>query len=108
MGREDVELARKVKGISLIIGGHSHTRLDKPLIVNGIPIVQTGEFGKFVGRLSLLYSDGKISIEDYKLIPVDDKIVADKDINQLIEEQKEKISNEILKPLGLSYHEASC
>ena len=52
-GGEDVELARKVKGISLIIGGHSHTRLDQPLIVNGIPIVQTGEFGKFVGRLSI-------------------------------------------------------
>jgi 5'-nucleotidase / UDP-sugar diphosphatase len=105
-GGEDVALARKVKGISLIVGGHSHTRLDQPLLVNGVPIVQTGEFGKFVGRLSLLYSDGKISIENYKLIPVDDKIVADEGINKLIEEQKEKISSIILEPLGLSYREA--
>ena len=105
-GGEDVDLARKVKGISLIVGGHSHTRLDQPVIVNGIPIVQTGEFGKFVGRLSLLYSDGKMTVEDYKLIPVDDKIVADEGINQLIEEQKEKISAEVLEPLGLSYRKA--
>lgn len=100
---EDVDLARKVKGISLIIGGHSHTRLEQPLIVNGIPIVQTGEFGKYVGRLSVLYSKGKMNVEDYKLIPVDDNIVADEGINQIIEEQKEKISEKILEPLGLSY-----
>ena len=102
-GGEDVELARKVKGISMIVGGHSHTKLDKPLIVSGVPIVQTGEFGNFVGRLSLLYQNDKLIIEDYKLIPVDDKIVADEGINQLIEEQKEKISAEVLKPLGLTY-----
>jgi 5'-nucleotidase / UDP-sugar diphosphatase len=105
-GGEDVDLARKVKGISLIIGGHSHTRLDKPLVVNGIPIVQAGEFGKFVGRLSLLYTNGKMIIEDYKLIPVDDKIESDGGINQLIEEQKEKISTNVLMPLGLSYRGA--
>jgi 5'-nucleotidase / UDP-sugar diphosphatase len=105
-GGEDVDLAKKVKGISLIVGGHSHTRLDKPLFINGIPIVQTGEFGKFVGRISLLYSNGKLNIEDYKLIPVDDSIVADEGINHLIEEQKEKISTKILEPLGLSYQKA--
>jgi 5'-nucleotidase / UDP-sugar diphosphatase len=102
-GGEDVELARKVKGISLIIGGHSHTRLDQPLTVNGTPIVQTGEFGKFVGRLSLLFSNGKMSVEEYRLIPVNDKTVADKDINQMIEEQKQKISVKVLNPLGLTY-----
>jgi 5'-nucleotidase/UDP-sugar diphosphatase len=65
--------------------------------------VQTGEFGKYVGRLSLLFSGGKISVEDYRLIPVNDKIEADKDINQMIEEQKQKISVKVLNPLGLTY-----
>jgi 5'-nucleotidase / UDP-sugar diphosphatase len=102
-GGEDVELARAVKGINLIVGGHSHTRLDQPLIVNGIPIVQTGEFGQFVGCLSLTYSNGNLKVDSYELIPVDDKIMGDKKINQLIEEQKERISSEILKPLGMDY-----
>lgn len=100
---EDVELARKLKGISLIISGHSHTRLDIPIVVNGVPIVQTGEFGEFVGRLSLLYSGGKCHVEDYRLIPVDDRIPGDKDINQQVEDQKNRISSVILAPLGLSY-----
>jgi 5'-nucleotidase/UDP-sugar diphosphatase len=99
----DVELAKKVKGIDLIIGGHSHTKLDQPLIVNGIPIVQSGEFGQFVGRLSFIYSNNKLSIENYKLIPVDDKIMGDKETNQLIEEQKARITAEILKPLDIEY-----
>ncbi len=103
---EDVDLARKVKGISMIVGGHSHSRLDQPVIINGIPIVQTGEFGKNVGRISLLLSNGKLIIEDYRLIPVDDKIVADEGIFQLIEDQKDKISAEVLNPLGLSYKRA--
>ena len=43
-----LKLPEQLNGIDLIIGGHSHTKLDQPLIVNRIPIVQTGEFGQFV------------------------------------------------------------
>jgi 5'-nucleotidase / UDP-sugar diphosphatase len=100
---EDVDLAQAVSGIDVIVGGHSHTKLEQPLFVNGTAIVQTGEFGQFVGRLSLSYSAGKSRVEDYKLIPVDDKIQGDKIINQLIEAQKEKISMDILNPIGVDY-----
>jgi 5'-nucleotidase / UDP-sugar diphosphatase len=103
LGGEDVDLAMKVKGIDLIIGGHSHTKLDQPLIVNGVPIVQTGEFGQYVGCLSLSYSGQKLRVDNYRLIPVDDKILGDKEINDLIEGEKTRISSEILNPLGLEY-----
>jgi 5'-nucleotidase len=102
-GGEDVELAKKVKGIDLIIGGHTHTRLDQPLVVNGVPIVQAGEYGEFVGRISLTYSNNKLKVEGYNLIPVDDKILGDKNVIKLVMEQKERITAEILKPLGLDY-----
>jgi 5'-nucleotidase / UDP-sugar diphosphatase len=102
-GGEDVELAKGVKGINIIISGHTHTKLDQPVIVNGIPIVQTGEYGQYVGRLSLSYSNGNMKIDDYKLIPVDDKIMGNKKISQLIEEQKNRITTEVLKPIGLDY-----
>jgi 5'-nucleotidase len=100
---EDVDLAKKVKGLDLIISGHTHTRLDQPLIINGVPIVQTGEYGESVGRISLLLSGGNLKIENYSLIPVDDNIMGDKAINQLIEDQRERITTEILRPLGISY-----
>jgi len=72
-------------------------------MVNGVAIVQAGEFGKFVGRLTLSYSIEKTKVESYRLIPVDDKIAGDQHINSLIEDQKEKINMEILKPLGMDY-----
>jgi 5'-nucleotidase / UDP-sugar diphosphatase len=102
-GGEDVDLAREVKGINLIISGHTHTRLDKPIMVNGTPIVQAGEFGQYVGCLNLSYSSDMLKVDNYKLIPVDDHVTGDEHINRLIEEQKEKINLEILKPLGLEY-----
>lgn len=102
-GGEDADLARAVNGIDLIIGGHTHTKLDQPVIVNGVPIVQTGEFGKFVGSLSMSFSPGYRHVDEYRLIPVDDSIIGDEHINQLIMDQRENINLDILKPIGMDY-----
>ena len=102
-GGEDVELAESVKGINLIIGGHTHTQLDKPIIVKGVPIVQAGDFGRFVGRLALSWNGTSLKVDDYKLLPVADRIMGDRVINDLVEHQKDLISDEVLKPLGMSY-----
>lgn len=100
---EDVSLAEKVKGIDVIISGHTHTLLEKPFIVNGIPIVQAGDYGRFVGKLSLILEDGVVRVDEGSLIPVDDKISGDPVINELIEKQIETVNAAILKPLGLDY-----
>jgi 5'-nucleotidase/UDP-sugar diphosphatase len=100
---EDVELAKKVKGINLIISGHTHSQLDKPLMVNGIPVVQAGDNGRFVGKLTLSWNGTLLKVDEYRLLPVDDRIMGDKEINDLIVRQKNTVSEEILKPLGLSY-----
>jgi 5'-nucleotidase len=100
---EDVKLAKKVKGIDVIISGHTHTALEQPVMVNDIPIVQTGEYGKNVGSLSLEYDRGKVKVNAYSLIPVNDNITGDRHVHDLIEIQKGRINEEILKPLGLSY-----
>lgn len=100
---EDVELARSVRGLDLIISGHTHTKLIQPLIVEGVPIVQTGEFGQYVGCMTLSLSKKKAVIDDYKLIPVDDNILGDEKIEQFIQAQKERVNTEILNPLGMEY-----
>jgi 5'-nucleotidase/UDP-sugar diphosphatase len=59
-GAGDVELARSLPpgAVHLIIGGHTHSALNEgglspEHIVNGIPIVQAGKFGQFVGEVAL-------------------------------------------------------
>lgn len=100
---EDVKLAEKVRGLDLIISGHTHTELREPLIVKGIPIVQTGEYGKNVGRLELTWSPAGIKVSNYRLIAVNDELEGDRHVQELIAEQQELITREFLLPLGLEY-----
>ncbi|MCA0147391.1 5'-nucleotidase C-terminal domain-containing protein [Rossellomorea vietnamensis] len=59
--RQDKMLAQKVKGIDIIVGGHSHTRLESPLVYNmksePTLIVQADEYGKSLGKLTAVFSD---------------------------------------------------
>ena len=66
----------QIPGIDVIVGGHSHTRLNKPIEAGGKVIVQAGEFGMDLGELSLHVDarTGQISIEGYKLHAVDKRI----------------------------------
>jgi 5'-nucleotidase/UDP-sugar diphosphatase len=100
---EDVELAKKVKGINIIVSGHTHTKLVKPLIVNGVPIVQTGSYTEYVGRMALTVKNGKVKLDSYSLIPVDDRIQGDSKTDQVVEAQKKLIDKDILEPLGMEY-----
>ncbi|MBU1747907.1 MAG: bifunctional metallophosphatase/5'-nucleotidase [Chloroflexi bacterium] len=55
---EDYDLAARVDGIDLIIGGHSHTVLRHPAEARNpagqrVLIVQTGAYSQYVGRLDL-------------------------------------------------------
>ena len=101
---EDVKLAEKVKGIDVIISGHSHTKLE-PIVVNGIPIVQAGWGGQNVGKLVLNYNNRDLTfLEKYTFIDVDDRIPGDPDIASMIDEQKKYVTEEILAPVGLDYN----
>ncbi|STO07361.1 bifunctional metallophosphatase/5'-nucleotidase [Exiguobacterium aurantiacum] len=71
----DLELAKHVDGIDVIIGGHSHTRLDAPVLItegdNPTVIVQAYQYGDFLGTLDLVFDkDGKVVSQAGKLIDV--------------------------------------
>ncbi len=84
----DQMIGTAVKGIDVIIGGHSHTPLAAPLSIpnpnSGIntTIVQAGEYGKFVGKLRLDRAGPDapwvIDAEYSNLVPVDAAVVADR------------------------------
>lgn len=91
----DVTLARQVNGIDLIVGGHTQEPLFVPDMQNGTAIVQAYEWGKYVGRVDFEFLDGKLTLKDYKLIPVNlktsqVKIEADSYIESILRPFKEK------------------
>ena len=52
---EDIDLARDVEGIHLIVGGHSHTLLEEPLVEGNTLIVQAGAQTSHLGQLELAF-----------------------------------------------------
>ncbi|MGN9864008.1 multifunctional 2',3'-cyclic-nucleotide 2'-phosphodiesterase/3'-nucleotidase/5'-nucleotidase [Bacillus swezeyi] len=99
----DLELAKKVKGIDLIIGGHTHTLVDHLEVVqNEEPtiVAQVKDYGQFLGRVDVAFDeDGVVQTDQsrFDLITIDDKVkeeTAAKDVldgfKQDIEELKTK------------------
>ncbi len=66
----DISLARAVEGLDLIVGGHSQNPLFEPDVQNGTLILQAYEWGKYVGRLDLVFRNGELKKQNYRLIPV--------------------------------------
>ena len=61
----DLELAKKTKDINLIIGGHTHTFLDKPVVEKNsenkdVVINQVGCYGINLGRIDFYLSNDKV------------------------------------------------
>lgn len=50
---EELRVAREVKGLDVVLGGHSRDYTPQPLLSQGVPIVQAGYRGKQLGRLDL-------------------------------------------------------
>lgn len=98
-----MKLASKVKGIDLIISGHTHTLLKEPLVVNAVPIVAVGDNGRFVGRIDARVINGSLKLEKYEAIPVDDRTTALEEIQSEIVLQQQKINEAILNPIGMTY-----
>jgi 5'-nucleotidase len=100
---EDVQLPRAVPGIDVVIGSHSHTELHEAIIVNDrTPVVQTGKYGQNLGELVISIDGDKLTVESYKLLPVDDTIAGDRAIAAEIEKVKKIVTKVAFASRGYS------
>jgi 5'-nucleotidase / UDP-sugar diphosphatase len=92
----DRELAMAIGNrIDLIVGGHSHTRLDTLERVNGVLIAQTGSNCRNLGRVDLTVAGDTVMNYDGKLIPMYVKTVTpDPAIEGLVDSFQTVIDNE--------------
>ena len=58
---QDRKLAEAVPELDLLIGGHTHVVLEQPELVNGVPIVQAGSHGRYLGHV--IMEDGNVTGE---------------------------------------------
>ena len=74
---QDVLLANTVQGIDVLLSGHTHNRLETPVMAGGAMIIQSGCHGSFIGHLELEIADGRVAAVSHSLIPVDAAISPD-------------------------------
>ncbi len=100
---EDYELAESVDGIDVIISGHTHTTLEKPIEVNDTIIVSAAEYGRNLGVVKLGFDGDKVALKDYDLIPVDENVKDDPEIAALIENYKSEVERNYLSKYGFTF-----
>ena len=66
----DLKLAARVSGLDVILGGHTHDGLPRPIEVGGTLVVSSGSHGKFLSRLDLDVQAGRVAAHRYRLLPV--------------------------------------
>ena len=100
---DDVRLAKAVPGIDIVIGGHSHTALEEAIIVNGrAPVVQAGKYGEHLGELVVAVEGGKLTVEAYRLNPIDDSVGGDRAIADEIDRIKKIVTADVFASRGYS------
>jgi 5'-nucleotidase/UDP-sugar diphosphatase len=99
---EDAELALAVPEIDIIIGGHTHSVIPKPIVVGKTIIVQTGTEFEYVGMLELAFDKRSKSLtmlnkpeadsEESYLIPITSEIPEDPKIKAMVDDYGLKLS----------------
>ncbi|MDR1116781.1 MAG: bifunctional metallophosphatase/5'-nucleotidase [Oscillospiraceae bacterium] len=100
---EDVQLAKKAPGIDLIISGHTHTRLDRPIKQGNTLIVSCGSYGYDVGYITLVKSGSVVSVKNYQLIPVSSGVEKDREILDEIESFRGLVQEKYFAGFGYDF-----
>ncbi|MBM4403242.1 MAG: bifunctional metallophosphatase/5'-nucleotidase [Candidatus Cloacimonetes bacterium] len=99
----DSLLATKLDNrVSMIIGGHSHTPLPEPTVVNDILILQAGAYLTCLGQLDILIEAGRILGWENELIPVTTpEQMPETPLNRLVNQISERIDLELNRVIGI-------
>ena len=98
--RLDRELAQKVNGIDIIVGGHSHEYVYET--IGNTIIVQDGARGKYLGVLRFTFKDGKIINPVWQRIFLDSTAGCDNEIHELMNQYMDKYRDSLSHTIGES------
>ncbi|MDR0472295.1 MAG: 5'-nucleotidase C-terminal domain-containing protein [Treponema sp.] len=90
-----VELAGAVPGINIIIDGHSHSFMDKPLKSGNTWIVSANEQGKYVGHGKLNIVNGQVTGFLWQPIPIGPDLAAAEMLKPYLEKANESLKEVI-------------
>jgi len=85
----DWVVARRVKGVDLVVGGHDKQRLEDPQVAESTLIVRAGEKGQYQGMLEVDLAANKTAVNT--LVPYGEERPADPKIKAMITTYNDKL-----------------
>jgi 2',3'-cyclic-nucleotide 2'-phosphodiesterase (5'-nucleotidase family) len=96
----DKRIADRLPQIGLIVGGHDHKVLEQPFVQNGVPIVQAGDRGRFLGEVRAELAKGKKPEVSGRLIPITSATPEDTAVRDLLAPYQEKETASMSEVVG--------
>ena len=97
----DRKIAATVTGIDVILTGHTHDAVPRAIEVGSTLILASGSHGKYLGRVDLEISGGKVTGHSSNMIPVfSDIITPDAEMAALIDEVRAPYEAECRRVIG--------
>lgn len=100
---EDENLAEKVPGIDVIVSGHTHTLLVKPIVIGKTVIGSALSYGNYLGRIELEFSTSGSRLLSYQAIPVTKEIAGDPAVTEDVNRFEKLIERNYLDQFGYRY-----
>lgn len=67
---QEIRLAKEIRNVDFILGGHTHERTTEPIVEGGTPVIQAGSEGSFLARIVFKVRDGRVAGYDHTLLEV--------------------------------------
>ena len=83
---DDVELAQDNPWLDAIIGGHTHTLIERPFYHNGVLITQSGSHLQYTTLVTLKFKDGQLVEKQSTVLNVNDSKRENAEIKALLDE----------------------
>ncbi|MCX8134662.1 MAG: thiosulfohydrolase SoxB [Roseococcus sp.] len=97
----DRKLARRVPGIDVILTGHTHDAMPRPLQVGNTLLIATGACGKFLSRLDIEVEGGRMKAWRHALIPIfSERIAPDAEMAALVARLRAPFAAELSRVVG--------
>ena len=99
----DLKLASRITGLDLILGGHTHDAIPKPVLIGKTWVTNAGSHGKFLAVVDLVVRNGALADLRYQLLPVfSNLLTADPDMQQLINKIRQPFLQTLRQPLTVA------
>lgn len=100
---EDIELAKAIPEIDVILSAHTHTATETPITVGTTTIVSVGADTLRVGHLVLDRTEDGYTVNTFELLGVDDSVKPVKAIQKAADAYKDDITKSYFSKYGYKY-----